>query len=160
LVPALKPPLETFPPRLLTQELARIQDWIQERASPHVNVRVANPSYRRVQVSAEVRLKPMGDAEGLLRRLNQEVREHLSPWIFQQAAAQLPERCISRSAVAVFVRTRPYVEQVARLELLLSERSEDDLGGLPGSRVPVPQAVPSSRAEYLITAEDHLLQAL
>jgi len=62
--------------------LAEIQEFVAERASPFVTVRVRNPVYERLQVRCTPTFRGGAMAQDgfLVNRLNQDINAYLSPW--------------------------------------------------------------------------------
>lgn len=159
-LPALWHPPDSLPPGFTAEELAVMQAWLQDRASPHVRIRVANPTYRRIAVSAAVRFRLIATGAALLERLNEELRQHLSPWVYQQRAVQLPDRAIARSTVARFISTRSYVDALEQVELLSQPMAPT--AGVAGESewIPAGARISTTRpSEHLLTTDRHPLRS-
>jgi len=154
-IPTLKEPPAALPPGFTARQLEDMATWLQSRASPHVTVRVENPAYVRLGVSATVGFKAVGAATTLLERLDEDVRQHLSPWIYCQSAVRLPEKTVAQGAVARFVASLHYVDRVRELEL----HRLDAPGGTPVGAPPVTRlglsVAPQHPREYFVTADRH-----
>ncbi len=108
--PLLHQPPRVLPPVFATAELLEMEGWLRERASSVVKLRVCNPVYETVQISLRASFdgsQPLGAAQA---RLNRDLQEFLSPWIFRPASVPLPPFEFHLEDIRAFVKTRPYVK--------------------------------------------------
>ena len=70
----------TRAPRINTAGLKRIADYLRSLASPWMQFDVLNAVYERIQVRCCVKLTPGATTGLVLRRINEAIIEHLSPW--------------------------------------------------------------------------------
>jgi hypothetical protein len=104
--------LPTFSPH----QLDRMQEMLQRAAAPRVRVQVCNPFYEQVQVRGKVRFTEAArlatpQPGALLARLEQELREFLSPWA-RAAGAAGQAQGLNGARVLSFLNQRPYVDFV------------------------------------------------
>ncbi|MCB1037299.1 MAG: hypothetical protein KDD47_25945, partial [Acidobacteria bacterium] len=111
-----------------TRLLGEIEAFLAERSSAFVRYRVVNPVYVRVKVEAWVTFRAGEAAGGGADRLNRELVEYLSPWFYDARRATLEGDYATEPAVADFVASRPYVEQVE--EILLRHDPPLETSGL------------------------------
>lgn len=105
--------LPTFSPH----QLDRIQEMLQRAAAPRIKVQVCNPFYEQVQVRGKVRFTEAAKLAtpqpgALLARLEQELREFLSPWARAAAAEASQAQGLTGARILSFLNQRPYVEYV------------------------------------------------
>ncbi len=109
--------LATTAPRLDANELREIHAYLAERASPWVRLRVRNASYERIQVRCTV-LPARGTHEGVvLRRVQQAIVRHLSPW-FDGGCQPRFHWLLRCEEVQAHLRSVEGVEAVSQLSLL------------------------------------------
>lgn len=119
-VPALAPGQEvdgTEAPRLDAATLERIRDFLRQRCSPSLLLRVRNPAYERIQVRCRLRLSPGLQTGERLRELNQCLRDYLSPWRAGGITARFDWR-VRVDDVEALLRAQDGVEAVQGLSLL------------------------------------------
>ncbi|GAB3126373.1 baseplate J/gp47 family protein [Novispirillum itersonii] len=92
-------------------QLAEIGTYLQGLASPFVALQVANPTYVRICVTADV----LFDNGGTPQRLEQDLIGWLSPWYYDVARAALGGRYVTEDAIAAFIRSRPYVAAILEI---------------------------------------------
>ena len=109
-------PLE---PRASLKTLEAIKDYLRDHTSTFVDIDVVNPRFERIHIDVEVRFRDGYDAGFYTKRLNQELKEYLSPWAFDSEAwdqLRFTTR-IYRSRIIAFIEQRPYVDFIYKLEL-------------------------------------------
>ncbi|GAA4055245.1 hypothetical protein GCM10022409_48000 [Hymenobacter glaciei] len=103
-------------PNFSPHQLDRMQALLQRVAAPRIRVQVCNPFYEQVQVRGKVRFTESAKLAtpqpgALLARLEQELREFLSPWARAAGAPGQPQG-LTGARVLSFLNQRPYVEFV------------------------------------------------
>lgn len=88
--------------------LARIHAMLASRISPFIRLRVSNPVYVRITVSACVQFADNDGAS--IDRLNADLVQYLSPWFDDAARAALAGDYASEDEISEFIQTRLYVE--------------------------------------------------
>ncbi|MCE9672074.1 baseplate J/gp47 family protein [Myxococcus stipitatus] len=104
-------------PQVTSDVLERIQQYLQERASPFVQFQVVNPIYVRVTVTARVRFRDGAQPGENLERLDRDLVEYLSPWYYDAERATRSGQYASEADISEFIQTRPYVSLLSSLEL-------------------------------------------
>lgn len=104
-------------PAASDEMLEQIQSYLEARASPFIQLHVANPLYVRIQVSATVQFHAGSDAGTYTERLNNELVQYLSPWFYDAERAARGGRYISEADISEFIQTRPYVEAMSSIKL-------------------------------------------
>lgn len=97
-------------PTATAELLGSVRTYLEERASPFVQLHVVNPVYVRVEVSASVRFRVEATQGASAVLLNDELVQYLSPWFYDAARAAKGGRYASEADISEFIQTRPYVE--------------------------------------------------
>jgi len=111
-----------FEPRVPVSLLERIQEYLKERSSPFVRLKVMNPRYERVNFCLKVKLYQGRDAQFYQEKLSQDLREFLAPWAVGVYDKLTFGQCINQSAIVGFLETRDYLDYVIELKM----QHEDD----------------------------------
>ncbi len=96
--------------------LAEIGETIEAVISPFVRLTVTNPPYLRLKVSAQLSFSDGNTGAYWIERLQAELVKWLSPWP-DPAIGPRPARYYTRRAVSEFIRGRPYVRGIDRLDI-------------------------------------------
>ncbi len=114
----MEPAIPYASPDLLAQIDAMLSEVITPFVvSPFGGLRIANPIYVRIKVSAAVQFAADGDGGALVGQLNSELVEYLSPWFYDTERATLGANYVTEDAIAEFIETRPYVDALSSLSL-------------------------------------------
>lgn len=97
-------------PTATAELLGNVRTYLEERASPFVQLHVVNPVYVRIEVSASVRFRAEATQGASAVLLNDELVRYLSPWFYDAARAAKGGRYASEADISEFIQTRPYVE--------------------------------------------------
>lgn len=100
-------------PRASSDLLHQIETYLEERISPFIRLRAANPQYVRIKVAAKVFFR---DGEGgNIDRLNEDLIQYLSPWFYDAARAAKSGTYAMEDDISEFVQNRPYVEALQEI---------------------------------------------
>ena len=88
--------------------LARIHAMLVSRISPFIRLRVSNPVYVRITVSACAQFSDNDGAS--IDRLNADLVHYLSPWFDDAARAAKAGDYASEDEISEFIQTRSYVD--------------------------------------------------
>lgn len=102
-------------PRVPNDMLKRIQQTLQERASPFVQLHVSNPVYVRVQVKVSVSFYNEENPGANIERLNNDLVEYLSPWFYREVRSVRDGDYASEADIASFILNRPYVRTMGSI---------------------------------------------
>ena len=138
-------PSSSLEPGVPLRTLKEITDYLKSCAPPFVQPEVRNPRYRRLQYRMTIGLGLGYDPGYYLGRLNQELREFLSPWAYGKS----DEICFytgrQDSALLRFIETREYVDFVADLKVVEPFEMQRDSNYYPGPDV------------ILVSAPEHII---
>lgn len=104
--------------RVSAGRIQEIQQYIQQRCSPFVQVKVTNAVVEHVMVSGGIRLKAgYDDYHFYLNKLNQGLRKMLSPWYYHDDLSAGVAVKLYASSVIEFIDHQPYVDFVSNFKL-------------------------------------------
>jgi len=95
--------------------LYQIETYLQERISPFIDLRVVNPNYVRITVTASVIFADGEDPGTNIARLNGDLVQYLSPWFYDAARAAKEGRYAYEDEISELVQNRPYVAALAAI---------------------------------------------
>lgn len=104
-------------PRFNANELQRMQQYLQDRASPFARVVVRNPVYDRIQLRCSVALVPGAHEGEVLQRINATAVRLLSPWCDEGYAPDF-DWVVRSEDLEARLRELDGVASVTRLSLL------------------------------------------
>ncbi len=113
--------INAFRPKDSYSLLQKITSYLKQHASPFAMIEVRNPLYERVKVIANVKFRRGLDSGYHLRKLNQDMRAFLSPWIYDTLVEVKLGGFISRSDVLGFLERQPYVDFVTALSVVVTK---------------------------------------
>jgi len=95
-------------PMVDSQMIGQVQAFLARRISPFIQLRVNNPPWCRIEVTAQVYYRDIDTATALSDRLSGELTRFLSPWPCPDLGPR-PAAYWRESAIADFILNRPYV---------------------------------------------------
>lgn len=105
-----------FQPKLSTYQRVKIYDFLRERISPFIYLRVENPVYEPVRLSLNVGFHKGYDEGFYGKKLHQQIQEFLSPWAFENNDSYGKGLAfggeLHKSTLLKFVEDLPYVDFV------------------------------------------------
>jgi Baseplate J-like protein len=96
--------------------LYEIETYLKQRISPFIDLRVVNPNYVRITVTASVLFEEGEDPGTNIARLNDDLVQYLSPWFYDAARAAKEGRYAFEDEISEFVQNRPYVAALASID--------------------------------------------
>ena len=116
---------QSFEPKVPVSTLDNIYEFITQRTSPFVRLKVKNPWYQKVNFRLEVKLYQGKDENYYQELLMQELREFLAPWVKGAYQALIFGKCVYRSDIVEFLETRDYLDYIINLEMAPEDESPD-----------------------------------
>jgi hypothetical protein len=104
-------------PKATSEMLNQIQTYLEGLISPFIRLQVVNPVYVRITVVTTVEFKSDEDTGACIERLNNELKEYLSPWFYDASRAATEGQYGSEADISEFIQTRPYVEAMISIAL-------------------------------------------
>jgi hypothetical protein len=105
-----------FQPKLSIHKRMDIYDFLRERISPFIYLRVENPIYEPIQLSFNVGFHSGKDEGFYGKKLHQEIQEFLSPWAFENELTENSDLVfggeLHKSTILKFIEDLDYVDFV------------------------------------------------
>ncbi len=108
---------DRYQPRVSKATLNRIETFISELNSLHVNTHVINPDYEEVKVSLKVRFYPQFDEALYIDQLNEDITRFLSPWAFAEREMINFGGKLYLSVLIDYIEELPYVDYLQDVKL-------------------------------------------
>lgn len=110
---------EISEPALGFHELQTIADYIQQKASPWISLKVMNPVYEKIKISCVIKLKQVyrNEKGKYLRLLDDALRLFICPWLNGDAIRL--GGGIAKNDVLSFIKNQAYVQAVGRFSMVL-----------------------------------------
>jgi len=145
-------------PKLTNNKLVQIKQYVESIISPFVIVSVQNPVYEEVLIRFNVRFFKGYDEKYNIVKLNKELKELLSPWLFSDSVQLSFTREIRSSSVLYFIETRDYVDFVTNFAMyhlingkIINHSVARDTNAVLKPRTPV---------SVFITYDDHFIKGV
>lgn len=104
-------------PIVRTDTLAAIKEYLQRVSAPYVQCEVVNPFYEDVKIHVAVKFKT-GYEKGLfLNFLQQDLRNFLSPWLFDTSVDIRLGGKLPISKVIDFINSRHYIDGIGNFSI-------------------------------------------
>jgi hypothetical protein len=105
-----------FQPKLSIHKRMDVYEFLRERISPFIYLRVENPIYEPIQLSFNVGFH-QGKDEGFYgKKLHQQIQEFLSPWAFENELTKTSDLVfggeLHKSTILKFIEDLAYVDFV------------------------------------------------
>lgn len=73
---------DVYQPRVSRASLNKIQNYVNELNTMHVNAQVINPNYKEAKIEAKIGLVNGYDETFYLMQLDEDIKKYISPWAF------------------------------------------------------------------------------
>jgi hypothetical protein len=156
-------------PKTSRNTLHEIKAYLSDYVSPFVEVFVQNPIYEEIQVDFKVKFKPGYDPGFYLIKLNDEIKQFLSPWAFEEGKDIVFGNIIYKSAIYYFIEKREYVDFLMDFHMAhikpnwgigCMEILDDFYVGKDESLFDVDKAAPKTSRSILVSASDHKIDII
>ncbi|WP_108808040.1 baseplate J/gp47 family protein [Aquimarina spinulae] len=153
---------DIFEPRLSTATLNKIQNFINQLNTMHVEALVMNPQYEQVLIKLNVKFYQQYDENFYQKQLNEDLVKFLSPWAFDTSQEIVFGIELNRSTLIDYVEKLFYVDYLSELEMAKhpdgvevpeNPKDEDYLEQLEFVQV----LSPTSPKHILVSAKNHLI---
>jgi hypothetical protein len=151
-------------PKTSRNTLHEIKAYLSDYVSPFVDVFVQNTIYEEIQVDFKVKFKPGFDPGFYLIKLNDEIKQFLSPWAYEEGKDIVFGSIIYKSAIYYFIEKREYVDFLMDFKMShikpnwgigCMEILDDFYVGANDSLFDVDKAEPKTSRSILVSASDH-----
>ncbi|MDD9139789.1 MAG: baseplate J/gp47 family protein [Candidatus Cardinium sp.] len=114
-------------PKASRQLLTEIKTYLQSIHTPFVQCAIVNPMYEDIKVNVTVKFN-IGYEKGLfLNLLQEDLRQFLSPWLFDPSADMLLGGDMPASKIIDFINSRSYIEGIGNFSIFKYVGSGSDL---------------------------------
>lgn len=152
---------DIYEPRVSTATLNKIQNYISNLNSMHVDAVVINPEYEKVVVKLSVKFYPEFDENFYKKQLNEDISKFLSPWAFDTSQDILFGIELHRSTVIDYIEKLHYVDYLAELEMAkLDDPKEPENPNDPTYQATLkflPVVSPSNPKRILVSVKNHII---
>jgi hypothetical protein len=104
--------------------LHEIKTYIEQYASPFVNIQVINPVYEEVKISASIKLKDQAYKGIGIENLHRDLRNFISPWYEDTNKEMHFNGSINMDELETFIETRSYISYVTNLSIMILHYSD------------------------------------
>lgn len=130
--------------------LKAIKEYIGQYASPFVRIDVQNPIYEEILVSFEVGFLTGYDIGLYVERLNEAIKQYLSPWAYEANEDIIFGGRINKSSIINFIEEIEYVDYVNNFVLYHKYRQDNEI-----REEATDEAEARSTRSILVSAEQH-----
>jgi hypothetical protein len=116
---------QEFEPTVPVGLMDKVQEYLIQRSSPFVRLRIMNPRYEKVNFCLKVKLYPGKDESFYKEKLKKDLKEFLAPWVVGQYDKLTFGQCINQSDIVGFLETLGYLDYVIELRMLHEEQDSD-----------------------------------
>lgn len=116
---------QQFEPRVPVSILEDVQEYLKQRISPFVRLRVMNPRYEKVNFCLKVKLYLGKDENFYKEKLKQDLKEFLAPWAIGEYDKLTFGQRICQSDIIGFLETRDYLDYIIDLKMLHEKEDTD-----------------------------------
>jgi hypothetical protein len=116
-------------PKLSYLHLRKIEEFLSARSSPFAKVHAMNPQLEEVLITCKMKFHGNVDKGFYLQRLNQDLKNFLTPWASGNVDAVTFSGKIYFSSIINFIDRLPYVDYLADLvmeQYALNEKGEKE----------------------------------
>ena len=117
--PEITPDHNPLRPQVARPTLTSIQRTIAKRCDPFVTVKIHNPEFIFLSVSAVIELVPGGDPHHDLELINKLLIEEIAPWSSSSSTCNPFSTSISYGSILQFLLAQKSVHDVQKLDLFL-----------------------------------------
>jgi len=135
-------------PRVSKATLNKVQEYINELNSMHVDAQVINPDYEEITVSLNVKFHKGFDESFYSKELNLDIRKFLSPWAFDSTKNIVFGAELHTSVIIDYLEDLPYIDYLEDVKISKNQG------------VPEKSASPSKPGAILVSAEEHIVKPI
>ncbi len=109
--------MDRLQPKVDTDTISRIAEFVRRRTGLHVQVKVKNPSYHRIQLDFKVKFRTGFEFNFYSKELNRQLIDFLSPWAFASDRNISFGGKVYKSVLLDFVEELPPVDYVTDFKM-------------------------------------------
>ncbi|MCC7222697.1 MAG: hypothetical protein IT273_03165 [Chitinophagales bacterium] len=130
--------------------LKDIKDYIGQFTSPFVRLEVQNPVYEEILVAFDVGFHSGYDLGLYVERLNEAIKQYLSPWAYENSHDIIFGGRIHKSSIINFIEEKEYVDYVNNFVLYHKYREGNDM-----CEIATDEAEARTARSILVSVEQH-----
>jgi hypothetical protein len=108
---------DIYQPRVSRATLNKVQNYINQLNSLHVNAVVINPEYEEVEISLKVKFQPGYDENYYQKVLQEDLTKLLSPWAFEKSLDLGFGTTLHKSVIINYIEKLKYVDFITDLKI-------------------------------------------
>ncbi|MBK7214286.1 MAG: baseplate J/gp47 family protein [Bacteroidales bacterium] len=135
-------------PKVNSETLHRIDEFLHQHSGMQVQLRVKNPRYQTVKVECKVKFRNGFEFNFYSIQMNQAIREYLSPWAYGQSGEIDFGGRLYKSVLLNFIEELTYVDYIEELFIYTETAS----GSMSDDQSVIEGITPDS---ILVSAADH-----
>lgn len=112
-----KDAVNPFEPSTSISVLQQVENYIRQFISPFISVHVELPVYESILVDAKIGFNTGFDPGFYSAKLNEELKQYLSPWAFTEGVDIEIGGAIYKSSILQFIESKEYVDYVVDFKL-------------------------------------------
>ncbi|GHC57894.1 baseplate J/gp47 family protein [Ulvibacter litoralis] len=144
---------DIFQPRLSTAKRNEIQSYINQLNTLFVTAQIINPQYEEIKVSLKVRFNTGFDEHFYTTKLEEDIKEYLSPWAYKTTAGLRFGVTFHKSKLIAYIEQLPYVDFLDSV-VLRHIKTPETTGEVKTN------IVPSSPKAILVSAKQHDIESI
>lgn len=142
-----------FEPKTPLYVLNNIDEFLNDYITPWVQLQVTNPLYEKIQIRCEIGLYSGKDPGFYIQKLEEEIKQFLSPWAFDFEEEIVFGGELHESLVINFIEQRDYVDFVINFEMdqILSDGTTSS---------DVKEAIATTSRSILVSSLEHSITSV
>ncbi|RZJ45186.1 MAG: phage baseplate protein, partial [Chryseobacterium sp.] len=111
---------DVYQPRVSRASLNKIQNYINELNTLHVEAQVINPNYKEAKVEAKVKFFEQYDEAFYLKQLDEDIKKYISPWAFTDSNEIDFNVVLNVNQLVNYLEQLHYVDYIDEVKILVN----------------------------------------
>ncbi|MFL9833759.1 baseplate J/gp47 family protein [Chryseobacterium terrae] len=111
---------DVYQPRVSRATLNKIQNYVNELNTMHVDAQVINPNYKEAKVEAKVKFFEQFDETFYLKQLDEDIKKYISPWAFTDAKDIDFNVVLNVNQLVTYLEQLHYVDYIDGVQILVN----------------------------------------
>jgi hypothetical protein len=111
---------DVYQPRVSRATLNKIQNYVNELNTMHVDAQVINPNYKEAKVEAKVKFFEQYDEAFYLKQLDEDIKKYISPWAFTDAKEIDFNVVLNVNQLVTYLEQLHYVDYIDEVKILVN----------------------------------------
>jgi len=112
---------DIYQPRVSRATLNKIQNYVNELNTMHVDAQVINPNYKEAKVEAKVKFFEQYDEAFYLKQLDEDIKKYISPWAFTDAKEIDFNVVLNVNQLVTYLEQLYYVDYIDEVKILVND---------------------------------------